>query len=151
MYSIKLQHNLQHNIQQFFYLFCRVAEMQESKNKIIRHLQSWIEIFEIFSVVEFQLLIQEFLLETDYNFLICYLESVKYKRDVLNADQLLCLSLFRVGFTRRNLRFALFLSLCLQHESVLYCLEKVKHQFLNMVGTVMSNFTKFQLMKLKHN
>lgn len=76
------------------------------------------------------------------------LESVKCKPDVLITSQLPRMSLFRIGFTRKNYRSVLFLSLCLQHESVLYCLEKWKHLFLNVVDMVKPNFSKFQLIKI---
>lgn len=91
-----------------------------------------------------QLLISKLFIETDQNFLICHLESVKYKPDVLNTNQLSCVSLFKVVLKRKR-EVCPVLSLWLQYESALHCLNKVKHQSLKLVDMVMSNFSKFQL------
>jgi len=58
--------------------------------------------------------------------LICHLESAKYKPDVLNTNWLSCVSLFMV--LQEKVRICPFLSLCLQYEAALHCLNKVKHQ-----------------------
>lgn len=108
------------------------------------------EIFDFFfPVAKHQLQISKLFIETDQNFLICHLESVKYKPDVLNTKQLSCVILFKVGFTRENRGLFCFAPfLCLHYESALHCLNNVKRQSLEMVDMVMPSFCKFQLMNI---
>lgn len=81
-----------------------MAEVHGSKNEVI--CKSFIMLdgdFNFFFPAEkCQLLIPKLFTETDQDFLICHLESVKCKTDVLNTTQFSCLSFLKVDFTREN-------------------------------------------------